>query len=164
MIITILSIKVWPWPLFFTWIHSYMFSNTLIWGQICFRFLGGSIAEYISDLIETGVANEAIIADHFSYDRWRAKYINIHKSEPATKVKIIQSIRELVHRIVDTFVWKLDLEDMFDNRRRQFIQLKKFAEKRNGGLIKASREMAQILKKFVTRYFLLHCYISASVK
>ncbi|XP_065061836.1 uncharacterized protein LOC135688772 isoform X1 [Rhopilema esculentum] len=115
------------------------------------RFLGSSIAEYVSELIETGSEQESIISDVFNYNFWKEKFKTQCKEEPLSKEEILLRIRKLVRRSLEEFISRLDLDEMFDSTRKQFFQLKRFQEKRMDQSDEkcsqtAVHEMANVLK------------------
>jgi len=94
-----------------------------------FRFLGGAIAEYISEFIESGKENRDIINNIFNYNRWKDKLTRSNNEVILTKKEIVNAICDFTRGVQTDFICRLDLEDMFRNRRRQFFQLKIFQEK-----------------------------------
>ena len=97
------------------------------------RFLGGAIAEYISEFIESGKENQDVISNIFNYDRWKDKTSKSESEILPTKGEIISALCSLVRKKYADFISKLDLKNMFKSKRRQFFQLKRFQEKLNTG-------------------------------
>ena len=108
--------------------HKHCF-NALFLFSFLFRFLGGAIAEYICEFIESGEENENIIHNVFNYDRWIEKNSKTGNAELMTKDEITNAICTLVRNVHQELLSKLDLKDMFKTKRRQFFQLKRFQEK-----------------------------------
>ena len=126
------------------------------------RFLGSSVAEYISEFVESGQENREIISNVFNYDRWKDKDIKSENELFLTKEEIINSLCSLFRNVYIDFMSNVDLKDMFRTKRRQFFQLKRLLEKLNAvseGTFSSSyiEKMNAILKSLV---FINNAYTS----
>lgn len=92
------------------------------------RFLGAAIAQYISELIESGEEKPEILDSFFTYDRWREKVAKTSHKKILKKDEITRLICCLVRDVIKGFLTAIDLDEMFQAKRRQFFQLKRFLE------------------------------------